>query len=175
MENKNEEKIKEIVSKYGLVSVKEIDTNGESIPEKAFQEYGNYIRQQTLEEAKREVLEEVKEIISKHNARILNEFQQQGTPDMPFIAYDERVCLIPAMTKATEETLSTIHTIMKLKEIHKFLTDLVKILQEKVNYQEKMKKLPETSKEYTKGQLYEAQYILDILEKIIYEDMQSHG
>lgn len=64
---------------------------------------------------------------------------------------------------------------MKLKEIHKFLIHLVKILQEKVNYQEKMKKLPETSKEYTKGQLYEAQYVLDILEKIIYEDMQSHG
>lgn len=58
------------------------------------------------EEAQREVLEEVKEIISKHNARILNQFQQQGTPEMPIIAYDERVCLIPAMTKATEETLS---------------------------------------------------------------------
>lgn len=36
------EKIKEIISKYGLISIKEIDTNGESIPELAFQEYGEY-------------------------------------------------------------------------------------------------------------------------------------
>jgi len=40
--------------------------------------------------------------IGKHNANILNEFQNQGTPDMPFIAYDERVCLIPAIEKAME-------------------------------------------------------------------------
>ena len=45
-------------------------------------------------------------IISEHNARILNEFQLQGKPDMPFIAYDERICLIPAMEKATKETFS---------------------------------------------------------------------
>jgi len=50
--------------------------------------------------------EGVKEIIGKHNARILNQFQLQGTSEMPFIAYDERVCLIPAMTKATEETMN---------------------------------------------------------------------
>lgn len=53
-------------------------------------------------------IEEIKDIISKHNARILNEFQLQGKPDMPMIAYDERVCLVPAMQKATEETLSAL-------------------------------------------------------------------
>lgn len=41
--------------------------------------------------------------IGKHNANILNKFQQQGTADMPMIAYDERVCLIPAIKKAMEE------------------------------------------------------------------------
>lgn len=40
--------------------------------------------------------------IGKHNANILNQFQQQGTPDMPIIAYDERVCLVPAIKKAME-------------------------------------------------------------------------
>jgi hypothetical protein len=61
---------------------------------------------------------------------------------------------------------------MKLKEIHKFLTDLVTILQSKVKGEEAMKTLPKTSKEYTKGQLYEAQYALEIVEKIIYEDRE---
>jgi len=42
------------------------------------------------------------EDISKYNACILNEFQKQGTSDMPFIAYDERVCLKPAIIKAME-------------------------------------------------------------------------
>ena len=50
--------------------------------------------------------ERLKEIISSHNARIMNQFQLQGTPDMPIIAYDERVCLLPAITKATVETLT---------------------------------------------------------------------
>lgn len=63
---------------------------------------------------------------------------------------------------------------MQLKEIHKFLQGLVKILQEKVRAEEKEKTLPKTSKEYTKGQLYEAQYILEIVEKIIYEN-QSYN
>lgn len=49
---------------------------------------------------------EIEQVISKHNARILNEFQKQGKPDMPFIAYDERICLIPAMKIATDETLA---------------------------------------------------------------------
>lgn len=61
---------------------------------------------------------------------------------------------------------------MKLKEIHKFLTDLVTTLQSKVKGEEAMKTLPKTSKEYTKGQLYEAQYVLEIVEKIIYEDRE---
>lgn len=38
--------------------------------------------------------------IAKYNAEILNQFQQQGTAEMPMIAYDERVCLIPAIEKA---------------------------------------------------------------------------
>jgi len=49
---------------------------------------------------------EWREILGKHNARILNEFQKQGKPDMPFIAHDERICLIPAIEIATKETLS---------------------------------------------------------------------
>ena len=59
---------------------------------------------------------------------------------------------------------------MQLKEIHRFISHLVIILQTKVKGEEKMKTLPKESKEYTKGQLYEAQYILDIIEKIIYEN-----
>ena len=50
----------------------------------------------------------IDEIIAEHNARILNNFQLQGTPDMPMIAYDERVCLAPAIEKATKETLSSL-------------------------------------------------------------------
>ena len=61
-------------------------------------------RRALLEEVEREA----REIVEKHNVRILNEFQLQGKPDMPMIAYDERVCLIPAMKKATEETLSSL-------------------------------------------------------------------
>lgn len=59
---------------------------------------------------------------------------------------------------------------MQLKEIHNFVGGLVRILQEKVKAEEKKKTLPEESKEYTKGQLYEASYILEIIEKIIYEN-----
>jgi len=40
------------------------------------------------------------EDITKYNVELLNQFQQQGTADMPIIAYDERVCLIPAIQKA---------------------------------------------------------------------------
>ena len=47
------------------------------------------------------ILEErIKETIGKHNARILNHFQLFGE--------DERVALIPAITKATEETLPSL-------------------------------------------------------------------
>ena len=61
---------------------------------------------------------------------------------------------------------------MKIKEIHNFLKDLAIILQTKVKAEEKLKGFPKESKEYTKGQLYEAGYILDIVEKIIYEDKE---
>lgn len=43
-----------------------------------------------------------REDIIDYNENILNAFQLQGTPDMPMIAYDERVCLIPAMNNAIE-------------------------------------------------------------------------
>ncbi len=59
---------------------------------------------------KKEIVEWSKELIGKHNARILNEFQKQGTAEMPLIAYDERICLIPAITIAMEETDSDIIT-----------------------------------------------------------------
>ncbi len=59
---------------------------------------------------------------------------------------------------------------MQLKEIHNFVKGLVKILQEKVKSEEVKKTLPDEIKEYTKGQLYEAGYILEIIEKIIYEN-----
>lgn len=64
---------------------------------------------------------------------------------------------------------------MQLKEIHNFITHLVKILQEKVKYEEKKKIFPNESKEYTKGQLYEASYILEVIEKIIYENQKYIG
>lgn len=62
-----------------------------------------------LEEGREEIDQKITEIIGRHNARILNEFQKQGTPEMPLIAYDETICLIPAMTKATEETLGILN------------------------------------------------------------------
>jgi len=55
---------------------------------------------QAIAEDRERIMKQTREIISKHNANILNEFQLQGTPDMPLIAYNERVCLIPAMEKA---------------------------------------------------------------------------
>lgn len=59
---------------------------------------------------------------------------------------------------------------MKLKEIHEFVNNLVTLLNAKVNEEEKKKKMPESDKEYTKGQLYEATYILEVIEEIIYKD-----
>lgn len=59
---------------------------------------------------------------------------------------------------------------MKTKEVHRFLQHLVKILQQKVDAQAGKKTLPNENKEYTKGQLYEAQYILEVFEKILYEN-----
>lgn len=52
--------------------------------------------------------QEIKELIGKHNARILNNFQSQGTPEMPIIAYDERVCLIPAIDISTKQTFNNL-------------------------------------------------------------------
>lgn len=71
-------------------------------------------RKHLLSQQRKEIVEWSKQLIGKHNARILNEFQKQGTTEMPFIAYDERVCLIPAITIAMEETDDDIIT--KLSE-----------------------------------------------------------
>lgn len=53
------------------------------------------------------VREAVERVIPQHNARILNEFQAQGKPDMPMIAYDVNVCLVPAIIKATKDTVES--------------------------------------------------------------------
>jgi hypothetical protein len=58
---------------------------------------------------------------------------------------------------------------MQLKEIHNFVKHLTELLQKKVESEEKAS-LPKEIKEYTKGQFYEATYILEIVEKIIYEN-----
>ncbi len=72
------------------------------------------VKEEGRKAGREEMAEETRSLIEKHNARILNEFQAQGTPNMPMIAYDERVCLIPAMTKATEETFA----LLPAKEAH---------------------------------------------------------
>ena len=58
---------------------------------------------------------------------------------------------------------------MKQKEIYEFIKDVVDSLQNKVASQENTT-LPDINKEYTKGQLYEAGYILEIVERIIFKD-----
>ena len=58
---------------------------------------------------------------------------------------------------------------MKTKEILEFIQGIVATLQKKVKSEEDIN-LPEASKEYTKGQLYEAGYILENVEKIIFKD-----
>lgn len=71
----------------------------------------------TLEtETVKRAMEEIKTTIGEHNARILNEFQLQGTQDMPIIAYDESVCLIPAIEIATNETFSRLSTLISDKK-----------------------------------------------------------
>lgn len=57
---------------------------------------------------------------------------------------------------------------MKLKQIHDLLVEIVDALSKK-EASERNTNLPEESKEYTKGQLYEAQYLLENIERIIYE------
>lgn len=59
---------------------------------------------------------------------------------------------------------------MKQKEIYEFISEIAQSLQRKVEGELKMETLPETAKEYTKGQLYEARYILENIEKIIFRD-----
>ena len=58
---------------------------------------------------------------------------------------------------------------MKLKQIHDFLKHIVISLIVKRDGAIE-DKLPKTIIEYAEGQLYEAQYILDIFEKVLYED-----
>lgn len=57
---------------------------------------------------------------------------------------------------------------MELKQIHEEIKNLVKLLEEKVK-DEKTEDIPEKNKEYSKGQLFEARYILEVVEKIIYK------
>lgn len=59
---------------------------------------------------------------------------------------------------------------MKLKEIHEFVNNIVTLLNAKADTEAREEKLPETTREYTKGQLYEATYILEVIEEIIYKD-----
>jgi len=58
---------------------------------------------------------------------------------------------------------------MKLKQIHNFLKSIIVSLRVRRDGMIK-DKLPKTSIEYAEGQLYEAQYILDIFERVLYEN-----
>lgn len=60
---------------------------------------------------------------------------------------------------------------MKNKEIYEEVKNLVMLLQKKVRREEESKpNLPDSIIEYIKGQLYEATYILDQIERIIFKD-----
>jgi len=60
---------------------------------------------------------------------------------------------------------------MKTKEIYEEIKSLVMLLQKKVRSGEESKpKIPSEIVEYTKGQLYEAGYILELVERIIFKD-----
>jgi multimeric flavodoxin WrbA len=58
---------------------------------------------------------------------------------------------------------------MKLKKIQKLVENVIEICRKKVIEAEK-KKLPEDNIAYEEGRLFEAQYILDKIEQIIYDD-----
>lgn len=58
---------------------------------------------------------------------------------------------------------------MKLKEVHDFVANVYNICQKKVQYAEENKLPPETV-EYERGRLYEAGYILEGIDGIIYKD-----
>jgi hypothetical protein len=59
---------------------------------------------------------------------------------------------------------------MKQKLIYDYVSEIVDLLVKKESSEDKMKNLPQETKEFTKGQLYEAQYILGHIEKIIFTD-----
>lgn len=82
-------------------------------PHYTFSAEKSFLRSKLLElqaETEKRVSGEIKDILAKHNARILNEFQLQMKPDMPLVWFDERIVLIPAMDIATKETLSLIES-----------------------------------------------------------------
>ena len=56
---------------------------------------------------------------------------------------------------------------MKTKQIYDFINEIVEICNEKVTEAEKVK-LPEHIVEYEKGRLYEACYIKENVERIIF-------
>lgn len=58
---------------------------------------------------------------------------------------------------------------MKLKKTHEFVKSIVEICSKKVREAEE-RKLPEDLVSYEEGRLYEARYILDGIEEIIYEE-----
>jgi len=58
---------------------------------------------------------------------------------------------------------------MKQKKIYLFLIDIVDICQKKVKHAENSK-LPSELIEYERGRLYEAEYILENVEKIIFKE-----
>ena len=81
------------------------------------------------------VQESVESTIGKFNAEILNNFQKQGTPEMPLIAYDERVCLIPAMVASSENNKKLLISsqISLLEEVKKEVeTYLITYLQDQI-------------------------------------------
>lgn len=59
---------------------------------------------------------------------------------------------------------------MKQKEIYEFVQSTVVSLQRKVEEEDDTPTLSKNIKEYTRGQLYEAKYILENIEHIIFKD-----
>lgn len=58
---------------------------------------------------------------------------------------------------------------MKQKEIYEFLLGIVELLQKKAQ-SEATSSPTESSTDYTSGQLYEASYILENIQRIIFKD-----
>ncbi len=59
---------------------------------------------------------------------------------------------------------------MKQKQIYDFVKDIVLTLQRKVDSESQKTNFPLELSEYSKGQLYEAGYILEQIESIIFKD-----